>query len=217
MQQLLHVVHQWSLSHCLAVNSSKNYAIYFLPSVRAMTMVKVTLYLGNSVLTTADTITILGVLFSHDVSWSSHVCTVKSQQQAWCLVQRFGTSLNIDCRQKICQAIIQPLISYCISVWAISQVTLMDRFILRAQKIITKRKTDNLHVANYVITVIIPFGSLLFYNNVRLMFNIVTLIYFITPLKQGIYVIACVRQMGGKYVPLNTIENLINYVFNLQG
>ena len=86
MQQLLHVVHQWSLSHCLAVNSSKNYAIYFSPSVRAMTMVKVTLYLGNSVLTTADTITILGVLFSHDVSWSSHVTRVYGKKSAASLV-----------------------------------------------------------------------------------------------------------------------------------
>ena len=51
----------------------------------------------------------------------------------------------------------------------------MDRILLRAQKIITKSKTDSLHVENYVITGIIPFGSLLFYNHVRLMFNIVNI------------------------------------------
>ena len=97
--------------------------------------------------------------------------------QVWCTTAQWQITEH-QLPTKIYQAFIEPHISYCMSVWGytvISQVTLMDQILLRAQKIIIKNKTDSLKVANYAITRIISFGSLLFYNNVRLMFNIVNI------------------------------------------
>jgi hypothetical protein len=152
--------------------------MHISPKIKPCDLSQLSLTIGCSTLPFVSSLRILGVTFSNDLSWSVHHNITRKKIVAMSsVINRFGYTLNVDCRKKLIHAFVLPHLYYCLPIWGNSPVglqTKMDAALQRTARIMLHDSRVKLDSVTYNATDIFNFKSVLFLRNVCRLFNFVS-------------------------------------------
>jgi hypothetical protein len=119
MQLLLTTVESWATQNMMAINCGKCFSMTISPYIRKQKAVPAQFVtIGGQPVKTVDSLRILGVHFSNDLSWHVHANNVRLKMNRMIgVIKRCGHSINYDTKRKIYNAFIAPHLDYCLPVW----------------------------------------------------------------------------------------------------
>ena len=115
LQMDLDRLHQWSLAWQMKFNTEKCHLLRF--SLRRNN-IEEKYYLGNAELTSLQTFKYLGLNFSTNLSWQTHISSIVSKaNQMLGLINRNLRRSSIKIRQQAYFSLVRPRLEYCATVW----------------------------------------------------------------------------------------------------
>ena len=118
LQDLLNTICTWSARNALHLNIAKCFVMHVMPSLRQHRSADVRVYLGSCRLAQMHQLSLLGVLLSNGLSWTSQARKVKSKiASRIAAIQRFDRCLNSKTHLLAYNAFVLSHLTYCLPVW----------------------------------------------------------------------------------------------------
>lgn len=134
--RVLEKLRLWSELNCLKINADKTKAIFFSARNKSV-MPCANLLINNSVISFVDNVRILGVFFTSNLSWSTHVDHVHSRaSRIFCFLYRYRTHMSKSVVMMLYYALIYSHFNYCLLVWGTATKTNLDRLLTLQKKFI---------------------------------------------------------------------------------
>ena len=129
----------WSRDNHLFFNASKCCIIHFIN--RAASSVTCNYYLDDAQLHSTNNHKDLGVLFSSDLSWSSHyrAITAKAYQTLGLIRRTFSSLIPIKVKKQLYLSLVRSRLTYCSPVWRpflLKDIIMLERVQRRATKFV---------------------------------------------------------------------------------
>lgn len=116
-QDTLEKLQNWSEVNSLVINAAKTKAVIFKPTNKTI-YTTIDLHLGDKKIEIVQDVKILGVTFSEDLNWDSHVDNVAKKLAKACgVLSKFRDIVSPKVKLLIYNALFQSHINYCTLVW----------------------------------------------------------------------------------------------------
>ena len=107
-------VAKWAQENGLILNSQKSQVIFISPYVRKKFTTPSVLISDATCISIVPDVRVLGVTITQDLKWVTHATRMQtSVAKMLGVLNRFGSTLNTNCRCHILQALILPKLSHC--------------------------------------------------------------------------------------------------------
>ena len=139
VQEDLDLICNWSMECGLSFNASKSWLLWF-PN-RHSTIFDFTYSLNEVSIPSLSHCRDLGIVFSHDLSWSLHYNSIsaKAYRQLGLIRRTFSPSISTNVKKLLYLSLVRSQVSYCSQVWRphfIKDIKLLERIQRRATKYI---------------------------------------------------------------------------------
>ena len=138
-QHDIDAISNWSKSSQLLLHETKTCLIHFCSKHKSFSFPDYKL--NSNLIQVKSFYKDLGVTFSSDLSWSSHIETIiaKANRTLYLIKQTFSISSPIPTKKQLYLSLVLPLLTYCSPVWRPNQlkdITALERVQSRATKYI---------------------------------------------------------------------------------
>jgi hypothetical protein len=164
LQSMLDVVNSWASNNRLSLNPLKCSSMCIAPTRKKTTSTPLNaLCIGGVNIPDAQTIKILGVIFSSNLDWQQQARSVRAKMNCKLgVLRKIGGSLNTRSRAHIYKACIKPHLDYCLPVWACCgpEQALINKTLERTKRIVTNCKTAVIEKSDFNIFSLMSFVDL---------------------------------------------------------
>jgi Reverse transcriptase (RNA-dependent DNA polymerase) len=209
VQQIVNIVANWSHANCLSLNTAKCNIMYISPMVRQKKTVTVqSIMLNGNELSIVERMTILGVIITNDLSWTTQARKVQATISGrLSVLRRLGPVLNFRTRLQLYNAFIKSRLLYCLPVWGNCPMTCqhaIDRTLRRCARFVLNVNEAELTRNVFNITNICSLSHCVLISNVCTVFKSINMDKTdgFSPFKLR----ACVSQRTTRATESNKIE-----------
>ena len=142
LEQNLKSLEEWYRAHHLKLNGSKTQYVIFCTRPLNRHLSDVSLSVGDAVVTPSNTLTNLGVIMDHNLTWADHVKeTAQKCNKIIFPLTKHGSSLSQHVLAKMVQTLVIPHLTYCAPIWGglcANQRQRLQKVLNRAARMTTK-------------------------------------------------------------------------------